>query len=88
MKRSQDFLLQSVGGENLLVPLGSRVVDMSGLVILNATAQCVWEALAEDRSTDELAAIVAERFEVDPEQARADVEAFLQEIGKLGLLEA
>jgi len=88
MKRKDSFMLQSVGGEDLLVPLGAQVVDMNGLVILNATARCLWEALAEDRSVDELATVLAERFEIDESRARADAQAFLEEIGRLGLLEA
>ena len=70
------------------VPLGSQVVDMNGLVILNATGRCLWESLAEERSVEDLAAIVAEQFEVDGERARAEVQAFLDEIARLGLLEA
>ena len=88
MKRKEDFMLQTVGGEKLLVPLGSQVVDMNGLVVLNATGACVWEALAEERSVEELAALVAEQFEVDGDRARADVQAFVDEIGRLGLLAA
>lgn len=87
MKRKSDFLMQNVGGENLLVPLGEQVIDMNGLIILNDTAACVWELLAQERSLDELAAVVAERFDVDSAHARADAQAFLDEIAKMGLLE-
>jgi hypothetical protein len=86
MKRSKDFLLQHVGGQDLLVPLGAKVMDMNALITLNATGRCVWELLAEDRSVDYLVAGVVERFDVDLERARADVQAFLDELGRLGLL--
>lgn len=80
-------MLQSVGGENMLVPLGSQVVDTNGMVILNSTGRYVWELLAEDRSVDELATAVVERFDVDRERARADVQAFLDDITHIGLVE-
>jgi len=80
-------MMQSVGGENLLVPLGARVMDLNGLITLNNTAACVWELLAQERTLDELTAAVAERFEVDPACAHADVQTFLGEITRLGLLE-
>lgn len=86
MKRKDGFLMQDVAGENLLLPLGSQVLDTNGILTLNATARCVWELLAEDRSVDELAAVVVERFDVDGERARADVQTFLGEIARLGLL--
>jgi Coenzyme PQQ synthesis protein D (PqqD) len=78
--RSKDFILRDVGGEGLLVPIGARVRDVDGLIVLNETARCVWELLEQDRSLDELATAVTERFDVDYEQARADVRAFLDSI--------
>ena len=87
MKRKADFIMQNVGGENLLVPLGAQVMDLNGLITLNDTAACVWELLAQDRTADELASAVAERFDVPPARARTDVQPYLGEIATLGLLE-
>ena len=87
MKRSEDFLLKNVGGQDLLVPLGAKVMDMNSLITLNATGRRVWELLAEDRSVEYLVAEVVEQFDVDQERARADVQAFLDDLGRLGLLE-
>ena len=88
MKRSKDFLLQKVGGQDLLVPLGAKVMDMNSLITLNATGRLVWELLAEDNSVEYLVAEVVEQFDVDLERARADVQAFLDDLGRQGLLEA
>lgn len=87
MKRNNDFIMQTIGGEALLVPLGARVMDMNGLVTLNGTAACVWELLAAERSLDELAAALEERFDVDLDTAKSDVQTFTDEIAKIGLLE-
>lgn len=87
MKRKLDFMLQNVAGENLLVPLGAQVMDLNGLITLNETAACVWELLAQERTLDELAAAVTERFDVAVEIARADVRTFVNDIAKMGLLE-
>jgi hypothetical protein len=87
MKRSQDFLLKQVGGQDFLVPLGSKVMDLNALVALNATGRCVWELLAEDCTLEFLATEVVDRFDVDLERARADVRAFLADLGRLGLLQ-
>lgn len=87
MKRHPDFRLQRLGGQDLLVPLGAKVLEMNALVTLNATGRCVWELLAEDRSAEEIAAAVAVRFGVDPDRARADVDAFLDDLVRKGLVE-
>ena len=87
MRRTCSFVMREVGGESLLVPIGPQVMDTNGLVILNDTARCVWEQLAEERSLDELAAAVVERFDVAPDRARADVLTFLDEITRIGMVE-
>ena len=87
MRRKDDFVMQNVGGENLLVPLGAQVMDMNAIITLNTTSSYIWSLLDQDRSIDELVAAVAERFEVDPARARADIQKFLAEITDLGLLQ-
>jgi len=87
MKRKDDFVMRNVGGENLLVPLGAQVMDMNAIITLNTTSGYIWSLLDQDRSIDELSTAVAERFEVDPARARADIEKFLTEIADLGLLQ-
>ncbi len=87
MKRKSDFVMQNVAGENLLVPIGAQVMDLNGLVTLNATGACLWECLAQDRSVEELAGALTEKFDVDNERACADVQGFLEEVTRIGLLE-
>ncbi len=71
-----------------MVPIGAQVMDTNALITLNTTGHCVWELLAEERSVDELATAVAARFDVDIDRAGTDVKAFLDEITRMGLLEA
>jgi len=87
MRRKDNFVMQNVGGENLLVPLGAQVMDMNAIITLNATSSYIWSLLDKDRSIDELATAVSERFEVDSARARADIEKFIEEITGLGLIQ-
>jgi len=86
MKRNDDLLLQNVGGQDLLVPMGSKVLDMNGLMVLNSTGRFIWELLAEDRSLEDLVAAVTERFKVDADRAGADVRAFIDDLGRQGCI--
>ena len=87
MVRSDDrFVMEDIGDVSLLVPLDTRVIDLNGIVTLNATARYLWELLAEQRSVDELAAHLTERFRIDLHQARVDVQLFVDSISRLGLL--
>jgi hypothetical protein len=87
MKRKSSFLMQKVAEETLLVPFGAQVIDMNGIVILNSTGQCLWESLSEECSLDDLVSVIVKQFEVGEEQAREDIQNFLTEIKRIGLLE-
>ena len=80
-------MLRTVGTDSLLVPLGAQVAHTNGMAVLNETARCVWELLANECSVDELAAGVARRFDVDSERARADLQGLLDEMERMGLLQ-
>lgn len=61
---------------------------MNGIVVLtNDVARYVWELLAQECSVDELVAAVTQRFDVDLERARVDVQTFLDEIAGMGMLQ-
>ena len=88
MKRKDDLMLQNVGGQDLLIPLGARVLDTNGMVVLNPTGRYIWELLAEDRSLEDLVTAVVERFEVGPDRAGADVKAFVDDLARQGWIES
>lgn len=87
MKRKKNVILRDIGGETLLVPIGAKLIDLNGLITLNETAACLWEMLAQERTEDELSVILAQRFDVNIERARVDVQTFLNEIDKIGVVE-
>lgn len=57
--------------------------------LLNATAACLWEALAEPRTEADLSAALCARFAgVDKATAERDVRAALEELRSLAVIEA
>jgi hypothetical protein len=87
MKRKDHFIARKVGGCLLLVPTGSRVIDLNGLITLNHTALCIWEHLDGQHSVSEIADVLTEKFDVDLDQAGKDVQVFINQIDQMGLLE-
>jgi len=87
LKRKKDFIMQSVGGENIIIPIGKQVMNLNGLITLNVTAAYAWELLAEDLMIDQLADAVAAYFNIDIATAHLDMQTFLEDISKMGLLE-
>jgi hypothetical protein len=81
------LLLQSIGGRDILIPIGARVATANGIVVLNDAARFIWELLAEERTLPDLVSAMVERFDVDGDQARADVEAFVGDLQRQGWIE-
>lgn len=87
MKAKSGFVLRDVQDGTVLVPVGERVVDMNGMVVLNETGKFIWSRLDGTNTAEDIAQALTEEFDVQLSEARSDVETFLQELRKLGLLE-
>lgn len=81
-----DFIVHDIAGEKVLLGAGS-VVDFSQMLMLNETAARVVAALQAQPSTpDELAAMLAEEYDISCQEARRDVEALLARMVELGIV--
>ena len=54
---------------------------------INRSGAVLWPALERGSTVEELVAILLEQFEVEPAQARADVETFLVRLSERNLLQ-
>ena len=63
--------------EYILVPLSSNIADMDSLYRLNATGAFIWDAIDGHRSISDIAAELAEEFDVEIEKAESDVMDFV-----------
>ena len=64
------------------------VADTSTYVSANSSGALVWNALAAGATVEQLVDTLVERYDIAPERARADVEAFLETLRTRGLLES
>ena len=86
MKRSADFLLRDVAGTLVIVPVGAAVSGFPGMMTLNATGAYIWELLETEQTVQSLVDALVERYEVQPDTARTDVEAFLEKLRPTGAI--
>lgn len=80
MKIKDGFITRDIAGVNIVIPSGKRVVDFNGMLTLNETGIFLWKALADGGNAEQLAVMLSEEFEVAIEEARKDVNEFLQEL--------
>jgi len=79
--RSTDVSARTIGDETIVLNLPtSRYFTISGV------GTRLFELLAEDTSLEELVGTIVDEYEVDPETARRDIEAFLDRLRDAQLL--
>jgi len=85
-KTDDSIILRDIGGEAILVPTGSRVLDLNGMIVLNATAQFIWPLLDGGHSLEQIADAVAGEFDTTSESALADVRSFVADVDRMRLV--
>ena len=79
MKIKEGFLLRSIAGQNVVLPVGGEL-DLNLMITLNDTGAFLWQHLQEE--TDEAAlvrALLAE-YDVSEENAAKAVAGFIEKL--------
>jgi len=88
MKIKGDFMLREVAGQSIVVPLGSNVVTVNGIITLTESAVILWRKLEGGiDSMDELADALLAEYEVDRETALSSVEEFVGQLQDNSMIE-
>lgn len=80
------FILRSVAGENLLIPVGEAANQTKGLIVLSESGVLLFEKIKEGCTKTELIAALLAEYEVSREEADADTETFLDQMRQLNML--
>jgi hypothetical protein len=84
-RRNENFVFRQIDDETILVPIKNNVGDMGSIYNLNEVGAFVWEHLDGANTLLDIKTMVAEEFEVVPEDAERDLVEF---IGQLEQIEA
>ena len=86
LKIKGELVLREVAGEYILIPLGETALQLTGMISLSESGVLLWKKLQTGCALDELSAALMEEYDVDPETAEADVNAFVEHLKELKLL--
>lgn len=84
--RDADVVTRRIAGEALLVPIRKRLADLDCVYVLHGVADFLWERLDGTRTKADLLREVVERFAVGSPEASGDIDEFLGELEKAGLV--
>ena len=86
MKIKDGFVVRKIANQYMAVPVGTRAKELHGMIGLNETAAFLWELLKEDRTEEELAALLYDEYEITEEKALESVKRFGELLKKEGVL--
>jgi len=87
MKIKDGFLLREIAGTPVVVPIGERVIEFKGMMVLNDHGLFVWNLLQNECTFDDVLGSILEEYDVDEVTAKADLEDFLAHVRKNGALD-
>ena len=89
MKTKTGFRLRNICGENVIVAEGIENIDFSKIISMNESAAYLWQKVAEEPfTTEDLARLLCEEYEVDEATALADAKTVAQQWIDAGIIEA
>ena len=90
MKAKKGFKLREICGENIIVADGIENIDFSSIISMNESSAYLWKAVQdkEQFSTEELAALLTEQYEVDEATALTDSQMLVDQWLKAGIIDS
>ena len=86
MKLNPELIHRNIIGEDIFIPIGQTALERNGVFVMSPVGARIWELLGEGNDTKDLVPLLLEEYEVEPEVLKADVDEFLTELSRLGLL--
>ncbi len=80
------YTLRQIAGEYLAIPTCNEAGDDANIVILNPVSQVIWGKLEIGATFDEILEAVMKEFNVEKEEATADIKEFLSGLEQANLL--
>ena len=76
--RSESVVARVVAGETLIVPVRAKVGDLASIYSFNGTGTLIWKLLESPRTVAEMAAAVAQEYDVELGAGRAGCDEFCE----------
>ena len=88
MRIKDNFVLQQIVDEYIVVPVAEESERLHGIIKLNETGAFLWDLLrTTEVSVSDLEDALARKYNIGLDIAQKDVEAFINHIRQLGCVE-
>ena len=87
MKIKDGFILRKLADSFVVVSINRKNNDFNGMIQLNSTGAFIWEQLQTDKAKEELLKPMLDKYELSEQQARKDIDLFIDKLRKDNLLD-
>ena len=87
MKIQENYVMREVAGQAIVIAIGEESERFKGMINLNRTGRDVWLYMEKGLDSDEIAKKISEKYEVDLNVAKHDIESMIDRDYKAGVLE-
>ena len=87
MKVKDGFILRTIAGSHIIVPVGSASVDFNGMISLNDSAAFLWKQIEKGAEIEDLVKALLNEYEVDEDTARTCSVNFVEKLKEAGCIE-
>ena len=86
MKLENGFEIVNIVDDYMLVPVGEKMEQFNGTVILNEVSAFLLKKMKNDVTKEELIEYIIEEYDVDKGRAKMDVENVMKEMIEIGII--
>lgn len=87
MKLSENYILKTVAGTAVVVPVGDAVNDIKGMITLNGPAETIWKCLEKGMDFDGIVGVLKAEYDAPEDVLRSDLTAFIEKLKAYKIVE-
>lgn len=88
MKKNENFMLNNVADNTVLIPFGEMAISFRGIITLNETAKFLWENLGDTFEEQDIVDLILKSYtDVDEATAKASAEKFINSLNEAGAIQ-
>ena len=85
-RKEDQLVCRHIAGETIIVPIRGKLADLQRIYVLDPVGETIWEQLDGSNTLAEVLEHILQTYDVEPERAEADLEAFVSELVEVGLV--
>lgn len=80
MTVNKDFVVRTVAGDTMLIPIGKNVLKYNGIFTLSESGAMIYRLLCEDKNKEEIIDALVKNFGEDEATIKSDYNEFIQQL--------